>query len=71
MGWLDLTEDLTAKGRKTFRPGMVLIFTDKRGIKSYVKIMRNYKGKVWGKLNYLYHPDEVVIEDSSEEKLKK
>ena len=71
MGWLDLTPELTKKGIKSFKPGMVLVFTDKKNIKTYVKIMRNSGGKVWGKLNYLYKPDEVSIEDAFDEKLKK
>jgi hypothetical protein len=66
MGWLDITDDLTKKGR-TLPVGKVLIFTDKKGIKTYVKIMRKYKGKIWGKLNYLYHPDEVQIKGRVED----
>jgi len=70
MGWIDLTTDLTKKGVRTFKPGMVLVFTDNKNIKTYIKIMRNHKGKVWGKYNYLYKPSEVSIEDAFEKKPK-
>lgn len=61
MGWLDITEDLTDKGRE-LPAGTVLIF-DYEGSPLHLKIMRHAKGRVWAKKNYLYHPDEVQIKD--------
>lgn len=62
MGWLDITNDLTKKGRRKLKVGQVLIF-DFEGSPIHLKIMRKYKGKVWARRNYLYKPSEVQIKD--------
>ena len=56
--WLDVTDDLPMD----VEVGQVVIFKKKRK-KTYLKIMRKRKGKVWAKVNYLYHPDEVLVKD--------
>jgi hypothetical protein len=42
--WIDLTDDLTEKGKKELQVGQVLLFE-----KVHLRIMRKYKGKVWAK----------------------
>lgn len=57
--WIDITDDLTPKGRNEIRVGQVLMFT-----KVHLKIMRKFKGKVWAKRVFMYRPEEVTIEDA-------
>jgi hypothetical protein len=58
--WVDLTNDITPEGRDSLKVNQVLIFND-RGIPVHIKIMRKTKDKIYGKLMYLYHPDEVLV----------
>lgn len=48
MAWIDLTSELTKEGIKNLKVTDVLFF-DYEGSKTYIKIMRKSKGKVWGK----------------------
>lgn len=59
MAWIDLTPDLTKKGRE-LPVGKVLIF-DFEGSKTYLKIVRKRNGKVWAKEIDTYSPEEVII----------
>lgn len=61
MKWIDLTDDLTLTGR-SIPVGRVLIF-DKDGVETHIKIMRKRNGKVWGKIVYMYKPEEVGVKD--------
>lgn len=60
MKWINLTDDLTEKGKKELKVGQVMIF-DYEGSKTYLKIMRKRKGKVWAKEIQMYRPEEVGI----------
>ena len=62
MAWLDLSEDLTEEGQQRVNVGQVLIFKQ-NDVKTYLKIMRKHKGKVWAKEIYLYRPDQIGIEE--------
>lgn len=62
MAWIDLTQELTEEGQERLNVGEVLIFKQ-NDVKTYLKIMRKYKGKVWAKEIYLYRPDQIVVED--------
>lgn len=48
MAWLNITDELTAKGKKRLKVGQVLIF-DFEGSPIYLKIMRKERGRVWAK----------------------
>lgn len=56
--WIELTDDLTEKGKEKLKAGDVLFFE-----KAQIKIMRKARGKIWGKETYLYKPEEVEIKD--------
>lgn len=58
MAWIDLTPDLTKQAIKDFKAGHVLIF-EFEGSKTYFKVMRNYKGKIWVKETKLYTIEEA------------
>ena len=62
MSWIDLTRDLTKKGRENLQVGQVLFFNFE-GSETQLKIVRKQNGKVWAKEVNLYHPDEVEIID--------
>jgi hypothetical protein len=62
MTWIDLTPDLTEEGQQRLNVGEVLIF-NYEGSKTNIRIMRKYKGKVWGKEVQLYRPDQITVED--------
>lgn len=62
MTWIDLTPELTEEGKARVNVGNVLIFKQ-NDVKTYLKIMRKYKGKVWAKEIYLYRPDQIEIID--------
>ncbi len=62
MKWIDMTPDLTEKGLKELQVGQVMIF-EFEGSKTYLKIMRKHKGKVWAKEIQLYRPDQIDIVD--------
>jgi hypothetical protein len=65
MNWIDLTPDLTEEGQQRVNVGEVLIFKQ-NDVKTYLKIMRKHKGKVWAKEIYLYRPDQIQIKDKVE-----
>lgn len=63
--WIDLTPDLTEEGQQRVNIGEILVF-DYEGSKTCIKIMRKFKGKVWGKEVQLYRPDQVEVTDKVE-----
>lgn len=63
-GWINLTPELTLKGQRELQVGQILMF-DYEGSKTNIRIMRKYKGKVWGKEVQLYKPEEVGIKEKS------
>jgi len=65
--WEDITSVLTKKGQKKLNVGQVLIF-DYEGSKTYLKIMRKHKGKVWAKENYLHSVDETLSMEKNKAK---
>lgn len=60
--WEDMTDTLTDWAKENLKVGQVLIF-DFEGSSVHIKIMRKYKGKVWGKRTYLPLADEVEVKD--------
>lgn len=61
MSWLDLTPELTKKGQQRLKVGQVMMFTYE-GSPLYIKIMRKYKDKVWGKQldpDYFLTPEDA------------
>jgi hypothetical protein len=58
--WIDLTNDITPEGKDNLEVNQVLIFND-NGVPVHIKIMRKTKTKIYGKMMYLYHPDEVLV----------
>jgi len=65
--WIDITKDLTKKGREELKTGQILIF-DFEGSPLHLKIMRKSKGKVWAKRTYAYTPEEADAEVLIEQK---
>jgi len=61
MSWIDLTEELTAEAFESLNIGEVLMFTFE-GSPLHIKIMRKTKDKIWGKVTYLYTPEEFEKE---------
>lgn len=62
MSWIDLTPELTIKGQKELKTGQILGF-DFEGSKTWLRIMRKAKGKIWAKEIDTYTPDQVDIVD--------
>lgn len=64
MTWLDITKDLPKPkpGTPDFQTGQILGF-DFEGSKTWLRIMRKAKGKVWAKEIDTYTPDQVDIVD--------
>lgn len=62
MKWVDLTKDLTKKGREELKTGQILGF-DFEGSKTWLRIVRKSKGKVWAKEIETFRPEEVDIVD--------
>lgn len=58
MSWIDMTPILTEQGAAMLGVGDILRFD-----KAEIKIMRKYKGKIWGKEVKTYLPEEVEIVD--------
>lgn len=65
MAWLDLTNDLTEKGKKRLQLNQVLMF-DYEGSPVYLKIMRKANGKVWAKR---IDPDKFLLPDEADDKV--
>ena len=63
MTWIDLTPELTLKGQEELKTGQILGF-DFEGSKTWLRIMRKAKGKVWAKEIDTYTPDQVDIVDN-------
>lgn len=64
MGFLNITQDLNARGRK-LPVGKVLMF-DFEGSPVYLKIMRKSEGKVWAKR---LDPDKFLLPEEADEKV--
>lgn len=58
MKWIDITDELTDKGKEELEPGQVLIFNFE-GSPIHLKIMRKARGKVWAKRVRLYSHEEI------------
>lgn len=65
MPWIDLTKEagLNKRAYRELPVGKVLVFT-LEGSETHLKIMRKYKGKIWGKEVFLYKEEEVSIKDN-------
>lgn len=59
MAWIEISNELTAEGKKNIPIGQYLRFA-----KIDLKVVRKRNGKVWAKRVFLYKPDEVLITDA-------
>ena len=65
MAWLNLTNDLTAEGKKKLKVGQVMMF-DFEGSPVYLKIMRKVRGKVYAKR---LDPNKFLLPEEADEQV--
>lgn len=58
MKWVDISSELTDKGKQELQTGQVLIFNFE-GSPIHLKIVRKSRGKVWAKRVRLYSHEEI------------
>lgn len=58
MKWVDISSELTDKGKQELQTGQVLIFNFE-GSPIHLKIVRKARGKVWAKRVRLYSHEEI------------
>jgi hypothetical protein len=65
MAYLNITDDLSAKGRKLVEVGQVLMF-DFEGSPVYLKIMRKSNDQVWAKR---LDPNKFLLPEEADEQV--
>lgn len=65
MPWFDITEDLSAKGKRKIKVGQVLIF-DYEGSPVYLKIMSKSDGRVKAKK---LDPDKFLTPEDADDQV--